>query len=149
MLLLTLFCMSAIFAQAQMWPGIKSGNNPLLSLENQVFLAGTTGPLETGWNWESVLCYDDQNVLSYRYTQTFNAQGDMLTQLIEKQTGNVWTNYIRVTFSWLGGTLISGTTAMWTGKCLAGCCQDHRGIRWAAPGKSGSGGTKLSRYMDQ
>jgi|GEM_PF-3043726 len=113
--MLILLCMSAFFAEAQMWPGIKSGNNPLLSLENKVFLAGTTGPLETGWNWESVLCYDDQNVLSYRYTQTFDAQGHMLTQFIEKQTGNVWTNYIRVTFSWLGGTLISGTTAMWTG----------------------------------
>lgn len=115
MLLLTLFCMSAFFAQAQMWPGIKSGNNPLLPMENQVFLAGITVPMETSWNWESVLCYDDQNVLIQRYTQTFDAQGHALTQLVENQSGKGWVNYMLVTFAYQDGVLISGITAMWNG----------------------------------
>ena len=113
--LLIVIYLSAIVANAQHWTETILHDHYTLSIDNLLLPAGNRTPGEIVWNWESVLCYDDQNALSYRYTQTFDTQGRVLEQQVEKRTEATWGNYIKITFAWLNGTLISGTTAMWTG----------------------------------
>lgn len=113
--LLMVIYLSAIVANAQHWTETILHDHYTLSIDNLLLPAGNRTPGEIVWNWESVLCYDDQNALSYRYTQTFDTQGRVLEQQVEKRTEATWGNYIKITFAWLNGTLISGTTAMWTG----------------------------------
>ena len=49
------------------------------------------------WNWDTIVCYDTDNILSHRYTQTLNSTGNSLMELIENWTGITWVNDSRYT----------------------------------------------------
>ena len=68
------------------------------------------------WNWDTVFCYDTDNVLSYRYTQTLNSTGNSLTELIENRTGTTWENDSRYSCTYdISGNMLTKLYESWNG----------------------------------
>lgn len=71
-------------------------------------------PETTGWKWDTVICYDEQNAVMERLSQAFDGNGYALSQLIEEKSGSAWDNVSRVIFTNdPGGKLSLAVTDLW------------------------------------
>lgn len=66
------------------------------------------------WKWDMVICYDEQNEVMERFSQSFDNSGNALSQLIEEKSGNTWLNVSRVVFTNdPGGKVANALTELW------------------------------------
>ncbi len=66
------------------------------------------------WNWDTIFTYDDKLGLIQRLTQTFDIQGNGLTQLTEQWQANAWVNSERGTFFYdTNGNMLTGLYEEW------------------------------------
>lgn len=66
------------------------------------------------WQWNTVTCYNEQNILTEKYTQTFDANGLVLIQLKETKVNNVWVNNLRYTYTYnTNGNLLTMIMEEW------------------------------------
>lgn len=52
------------------------------------------------WNWDTIVIYNTAGLFTYRYTQTFDSTGKVLTRQIENCYNNVWTLMDRFIFAY-------------------------------------------------
>jgi len=57
-------------------------------------------PESLSWKWDTITCYNDQDALLERLTQTFDINGNVLTQLIEQRSTGAWVNRYRSTYTY-------------------------------------------------
>lgn len=69
------------------WPGAEIILNSVWSVSPSLI-----------WKWDTILCYNDQNVTLERLTQSFNANGDVLVQKVEKYQSGNWVDLMRTTY---------------------------------------------------
>lgn len=66
------------------------------------------------WKWETVICYNDQEAVIERLTQSFDENGLAVSQLSEKKSGSAWINDIRVSFTNdIHGRTVTALTGLW------------------------------------
>ncbi|MBK6965324.1 MAG: T9SS type A sorting domain-containing protein [Bacteroidales bacterium] len=66
------------------------------------------------WKWDTVICYDEQNAVMERLSQTFDNSGYAISQLIEEKSGNTWVNVSRVIYTNdLSGRVATALTDLW------------------------------------
>lgn len=66
------------------------------------------------WKWDTVICYNEQNEVLERLSQTFDDAGNVLSQLIEEQSGSAWLDVSRVIYTNdAGGRIAIALTELW------------------------------------
>lgn len=107
-ILLVLFISSMMIIHAQRQENRSQSGWMLSELLNKSILFA---PESLSWKWDTILCYDDQNVTLERLTQSFDANGNVLVQKIEKYQSGNWVDLMRTTFvNDIHGRPITATT---------------------------------------
>jgi len=72
----------------------------------------SSGPMI--WKWDTVICYNEQDAVMERLSQSFDDNGYALSQLIEEQSGSAWVNVSRVIYTNdPGGRITTALTETW------------------------------------
>lgn len=73
-------------------------------------------PESISWKWDTILCFDEQEILLERYTQTFDISGHILTQMIQKYQGGAWVDLNRISYTNdIQGKPVTVITEQWIG----------------------------------
>ncbi|MBK7173693.1 MAG: hypothetical protein IPH84_10780 [Bacteroidales bacterium] len=79
--------------------------------------SGSNAQSHTGsmiWKWDTVICYNEQDLVIERLIQSFDENGFVTGQLNEKRTSGEWVNDSRITnTNNAGGKVISSLTQLW------------------------------------
>ncbi len=66
------------------------------------------------WKWDTILCFDDQELPLQRLSQAFDENGNVGVQLIEELQSGTWANFIRAIHAYDNlGQILEVTTYIW------------------------------------
>jgi len=66
------------------------------------------------WNWDTIITYDTLNVKQQRLTQTFDANYNVLSLLIEQWLSNAWTSLYRYSYTYdINGNILIEFVEEW------------------------------------
>ena len=124
----TLAILSLLFitnAYGQFTTPLINGNNPQYSIKEMISLFpendnlvmtnnNTKSTSSLFWDWNIVSVFNEQNSLSEKHTQTFEANGHVLIRLKEIRVNNAWVNEIRNIYTYnTNGTLLTVLEEQW------------------------------------
>ena len=71
-------------------------------------------PKSMVWQWDTIIGYDANNNLAYRYTQKFNSNGNLINSTTEQWQNNAWVNYERYTYTFnANSNMLTGLYEEW------------------------------------
>jgi hypothetical protein len=88
----------------------------LLSFLGAIIFSGSAQISTTSmvWKWDTIICFNDQEAVIERFTQSFDNSGRALSQLIEVKSGSNWVNKTSYKFTYdNNGRLIASLAELW------------------------------------